>query len=110
MAEVKVTLPLDKKWTVREVSSDDPKLTYRGKQSWGMTYFKTKEIYIDEEMSPDRKIEVIRHELTHAVIFDTQFAETKKYTQEDLCDLMGIYGKIICEIADKIMKKLSEGK
>lgn len=108
--EVEITLPIDKKWAVYEVPADDPKLMFKGIPAWGLTYYKSKEIYIDKELTKDHKIEVIRHEITHAVIFETQFIESKKYSEEDICDLVGVYGKIICELADKVYNKFVKEK
>ena len=103
---VNITLPIEKEWTVYEVPSTDSNLKIEGVANWGLAYFKRKSIYIDEELKPEHKIEVLRHEITHAVIFETQFVETKKYTEEDVCDLIGTYGEIICELANEALYKL----
>lgn len=107
---IEITLPFDKKWTVYEVTTDDPKLTFKGTTALGMTYYMTQSIYIDKALTKDHKIEVIRHEITHAVIFETQFAENKKYSEEDICELIAIYGKVICDLADKVYNKLAKEK
>ncbi len=75
-----------------------------------MTYFKAKEIYIDEELPDDRKAETLRHELTHAVIFETQFVTRKKYSEEDVCDLLGMYGEIINSLAGEVIGRLEKEK
>lgn len=103
---VNIILPTEKTWTVYEVPPTDPNLKTGDSSNWGLTYFKDKDIYIDGDLKPEHKIEVLRHEITHAVIFETQFTEVKKYTEEDVCDLVGTYGKIICELADKVMNEL----
>ena len=107
---VEITLPIDKKWTVYEVPANDPKLSYKGSPAWGLTYYKIKSIYIDKELAKDHKLEVIRHELTHAVIFETQLSEHKKYNEEDMCELVARYGKIIVELAEKVSNKLNKEK
>lgn len=109
--EIEITLPLDKKWKVCEVPTDSEKLLWKNAApAWGMTWYREKSIYIDKELPKDQKIDTIRHELTHAVIFETQFAHNKKYNEEDLCDLMGIYGKIINDLADKVYNKFVKEK
>ena len=108
---VEITLPLDKKWTVYEVSTDSEKLIWKSSTpAWGMTWYREKAIYIDKSLPKDRKIETIRHEITHAVIFETQFTHNKKYNEEDMCDLVGIYGKTISELTDKVSKKFAKEK
>lgn len=108
--EIEIILPLDKKWKVYEVPTDDPKLLFKETPAWGLTYYRSKSIYIDKELTKDQKIEVIRHEITHAVIFETQFAEHKKYNEEDLCELVAHYGQIICDLANKVYNKLTKEK
>lgn len=101
-----IILPTEKTWKIYEVPSTDPNLLLNGAESWGLTYFKSKTIYIDQGLKPEHKIEVLRHEITHAVIFETQFVSANKYTEEDVCDLMGTYGEIICRLAEEAMYKL----
>lgn len=57
-------------------------------------------IYIHESLCKQHKKVTLIHELTHAYIHECCLWQ-KKYTDEDICDLMGTYAPEIVTLADK---------
>ena len=108
MSQVKVKLPGKAEWTVELVPRGDKRLILDGNPNWGMTYYRTRDIYIDEELDEDALDEVLLHELTHAMLFETQIKPTRKFDEEDVCETVGMYGRRIIELADKVHKKWSK--
>lgn len=106
---VKIILPREREWVIRLVSSDDAKLIVDGEKSWGATYFKSRIIYIDQSLDCTTRGEVLRHEITHAVIYETQFTQKHKYSEEDICDFVGMYGTIIHKLAHDVFEQWVSG-
>ena len=106
MRQVKVKLPGKAEWTVELVPRRDKRLILDGNPNWGMTYYRTRDIYIDEELDEDALDEVLLHELTHAMLFETQIKPTRKFDEEDVCETVGMYGRRIIGLADKVYRKL----
>jgi len=52
----------------------------------GCTYFDVKQIYINKQLYDRQKIETFIHELTHAILYESQLDTGKDtYTEEELC-------------------------
>lgn len=100
--ETIVYLPIrNSDWRINLVDPDSQGLRTDDSQNWGMTHYMTKDIYINNELHKDDIDEVLIHELTHAVLSETQIKESHKYSEEDVCDLMGKYARVIIDLADK---------
>lgn len=83
----------------------DDKLEVDGTESYGVTYFDTHEIYIYTGLKEKAGLETLRHEITHAYL--NEYMENKKtYNVEEVCEIIGKYGKTIVEKADKEAEKL----
>jgi hypothetical protein len=92
-------------WEAYLVPQASDGLLTDGKVNWGTTHFKSKKIYVDNSLDDEDIYEVLVHELTHAVLFETQVKEVKKYNEEDVCEMMGMYGKIIIDLAEEVLKQ-----
>lgn len=107
MAEIKAKcqqltlLPFsDHVWKVYEVPGNDSMLLVNGSRVRGATHFYHQSIYIDEGILPDDKRRVLMHELAHAFIYITQLDYKDKYSEENLCDFVAMYGDYIHRLAD----------
>ena len=49
--------------------------------------------------------ETLCHELSHAFLNETQIEIKETFSEENLCEFIGMYSKKICEIADKYFKE-----
>lgn len=100
------TSPANISWVVTVVPNGDHMLNVQGTACRGSTHFETRKIYLScELLEPDMRI-VLMHELTHAVLFDTQIESKEGYTEENMCDFVGMYGKYITDAANKIIEVL----
>lgn len=105
---VNIVLPRYQGWTVVKVPSTHEKLTVDGEQCLGAAYFKTKTIYVDNELLPEALLDVMRHEISHAIIAETKFDSTDLFEEEDICNFAGMYGQMVCDLADEAIRKLEE--
>lgn len=96
---------LSSSWEIIEIPGNDSLLMLDGERCQGITYFDSHKIYIDKDMMPDKKRNTLLHELVHAVLFSTQVEVKKKYTEENLCDFIGMYGDLIHNTADLYFKQ-----
>lgn len=93
---------LDQEWQAHKVPSHDPGLYVDGTERVGATWPMQRRIYISEELSEQSALRVIKHELTHAYICATQAISPEGWREEDVCDLVAIYGDHICREAKKL--------
>lgn len=94
-------------WEVYLVPQGSEGLLTGEKLNWGTTHFKSKKIYVDNSLNDKDIYEVLVHELTHAILFETQIKEVKKFNEEDVCEMMGMYGKIIIDLAEDVLGQWS---
>jgi len=64
----------------------------------GRIFYEEARIYIQEEMSPERKERVVKHELAHGLLFETQTSLKDQYCLEDLIEFMAIYSAQVEEL------------
>lgn len=88
-------------WRINLVDPDSPGLQTSNGQNWGTTQYVTKDIYINNELHESDIDEVLIHELTHALLSETQIKDAHKYSEEDVCELMGMYARVVVDLADK---------
>ena len=77
----------------------------------GRTFFFDRKIYINKDLIPNVIEETVRHELTHAFLYQTQILSQEKdfaYSEEMLCEFVGKYGKAIEKIAERYLKECVE--
>ena len=92
---------VDQTYTIEEVNSLDARLMLNGKQCYGVVQYGLQHIIIDQSPLLSSKIETLRHELCHAFIRETQLSIRDTYTEEEVCEMVGIYGPQIIRMADK---------
>lgn len=86
-------------WTIREVETRSTELVVNGNQCFGVCKHYTQEILIDETLKPDAKLQVLKHELTHAFIRCCLLDYQEHYTEEDMCEFVALYSEQINNIA-----------
>lgn len=72
----------------------------------GTTSYKKSTIYISNEVSRENLAHLLRHELTHVYLYETQIRLTDNYSEEDMCEFIAIYGKRIIKKADTILRRV----
>lgn len=94
------------KWVVSYVPSDNEGLKCdSGEQAFGMTYYKTCHIYIDNTLQSALIRSTVIHELVHAVAFSYGIhLIANEETEESVADFFGTFGDEIIHLADQIMK------
>lgn len=93
-------------WEIFEVEGSNSMLLVNGKRCRGATHYFMNRIYLDKDMSLGDKECTLWHELTHALLYLTQAVvpEDDKYTEEQLCEFVGMYGGYINSIVDLYRK------
>lgn len=93
-------------WDVYLTDSLSPGLRSGDDICLGTCWHTKCEIYLSDSLKGFKAESVIRHELAHAFIHSTQANTPKEWTEEALCDLIGIYGKQISDISQRIYDEL----
>lgn len=93
-------------WTIYITGSICPGLLVNGDACLGACWHDKCEIYLSDMLHGLKAKKVIRHELTHALIGITQANNPKEWTEEAICDFVGIYGKDIADICEVIYQTL----
>ena len=93
-------------WSVEKIDAHQPGLTVDGTACRGATWCGQAKIYLSNELKGDQVMRVILHELTHAYICSTQAINTESWTEEDVCDLVAIYGNDIVVLARAVHRSL----
>lgn len=112
---LKVTVPIrfSDEWNI-ELTKEKKKLRNNGKFCAGVTCYKEQTIYIDMNLRENQLYRVLLHELTHVYIYTTQISPKEFYTEEDMCELIALFGADIIikanEIIQIIKKKCEELK
>ena len=88
-------------WEIKEVESSHSMLLVSGAVSLGTSHFLHKEIYLNKDLKPEHKQQILRHELTHAFMSETQISDKDTFDEEELCEFVGLYGQRISEIAER---------
>lgn len=97
----------DSIWEITEVAARDNLLLVDGDYNDGVTHFTSRQIAINRDLLPDQKRHVVLHELTHAWLESTQIEIKEAYTEENLCEFMGLYGDVIHFTANSYFKEMS---
>lgn len=78
-------------WMVHKASANDPGLYVDGTARRGACWLGKAEIFISDELRGDQLFRVVMHELAHAYIYSTQAITPESWSEEDVCELIGIY-------------------
>lgn len=93
-------------WEVHKVSAHHPGLYVNDTARAGATWPMTQKIYLSDELSGDQVYRVILHELSHAWLHATQVSQQESWNEEELCDMIAIYGPDIVHLATAVHKQL----
>lgn len=88
-------------WIVEKVDSHHPGLFVGDVARRGAAWCGQAEIYISNELKGDQVARVVMHELAHAYIYSTQAIQPESWTEEDVCELFGIYAwemSALCQV------------
>ena len=88
-----------------EITDDAEKLLVNNKKCGGSIVYKERTIYIDSSLTNDFQ-RVLLHELTHAVLYETQLQLSNSYTEEDMCEFVGKYGGLIWSVYLNIVEEI----
>ena len=77
--------------------------TLEEERNIGLTLCKISEIRLAKDIDKDLLYSTLIHELVHAYLFEYGMPR-ETYSQEDMCNFFGAYGKEIIENACKIIK------
>ena len=92
-------------WTFM-LTEDKSNLTVNGELCKGSVHYSSREIFADRNLSLEDLYKVVRHELTHAVLYETQIDLKRQYTEEDVCEVMAKFGEFIVNKAAEIIKAI----
>ena len=96
----------NQKWKIEETNEQDFNLIVEGKIRQGTTHYDKQTIYLLENLLPDRKEEVLLHELAHAFLYATQISYVQEqFDEENVCEFVSLYSKKINSIANDYFKK-----
>lgn len=100
---------LDQEWIVEKVEPHSPELFVDNKWCLGTEWPARQRINISSELSSDRALRTITHELCHAYLDATQANRPESWDEEAICDLMAIYGALIVAEAKRVYQELFRG-
>lgn len=92
-------------WNI-ELTDDKEKLMVDNKFCKGSIHYNDACIYIYRNLSLRHIKRVLLHELTHAVIYETQSFYKESYSEEDMCEFISRYSLYINKIFRKAIKEL----
>ena len=80
-------------WRIYEVPNNEILEEYQKRQPnayacFGLTFYKEHIIWINEELCSDEKLRTLKHELTHAYIWENAFYNVDFNNEELVCDFV----------------------
>ena len=109
----------DINWVIKEISQKEIKEKYNKRQSekeepedvnsvstryYGATFYDECVIYIDRDISEDRKRKTLLHELTHVYINEKITHKTKQYDEESVCDIVANSHSFVSTVVEHYFK------
>lgn len=91
-------------WTIEEVDTRSQELVIDNNWCNGVCIYTQQRILLDKSLKNDKKIQTLRHELAHAFIYCYLLNQKESYTEEELCEFMGIYGGMINKITEEYFR------
>lgn len=92
-------------WEVYMASSHDAVLIVDGKDCMGTTWVVDHRIYINTSVNAMMAEHVVRHEVTHAVLYSSQITTPEQFSEENVCDFIGDWGPEIERVSKIILKE-----
>lgn len=89
-------------WEIKEVPSESGKLVVGGQFRQGAIHYDTQTLYLLDSLKPDRKKEVLLHELGHCFLYATQcYYEKNNFTEEEVCEIIALYAVQMVSVMKK---------
>ena len=95
-------------WQVLTADAHDPELIADGHSCTGTTWCGHFKIFLSNELSGSRLLRTIKHELTHVFIYSTQCEIPETFNEEQICELVAIYGEEIVKISGDIFARITQ--
>lgn len=108
----------NRNWTIEEKSQEEIKKYQNERRAnedenvksidmryYGITFVDIQKIYIDKDLLPDRKKQILIHELIHCYIAEYITHCEKQYSEEDIADINSNSFEIIKDIVDSYFKE-----
>ena len=70
----------------------------------GLCYVVNQKIYIHKDISISNKIKTLKHELSHALLYEYCLSNDS-YTEEQLCDFVSVYGSEVERLTSKYLER-----
>lgn len=86
-------------WTIEEVETRSAELIVNGNQCFGVCQYLNQRILLDITLKNDKKLQTLKHELTHAFLYCHLINMKESYTEEEVCEFVAMYSQAINEIA-----------
>ena len=92
-------------WEIKEIDSDELLELYNKEYDsdstycFGVTLYPKHKILINKDMCDEQKEKTLKHELTHAYIWEHGLYNVPNFTEEMACDLVAACSHIIMEIS-----------
>lgn len=86
-------------------TENEPLLLVNNRICKGSIAYKTRTIYVDCRITKDSIKRVLAHELTHAILYDTQIHVKEQYSEEDVCEFCALYAAKISAISKNCIRK-----
>lgn len=93
-------------WEVLKVGAHHPGLYVENTARAGAAWPMAMEVYLSDELKGDSVLRTIIHELGHAWLHSTQISQQETWSEEELCELLSIYGPEIVAASLEVHKQL----
>lgn len=113
----------NREWEIEEISQEEIKIMQNKRNAneeeniksidtryYGITYCDEQKIYLDKDLTEDRKRATLIHELTHCYIWNYGLYNVPHFNEEMVCDLVSSINDFINDIVGKFKKILDEEK
>ena len=94
-----------KKYQTERRANEDENIKSITPRYYGVTHVDIQKIYIDKDLLPDRKKQVLIHELTHCYIAEYITHSENQYSEEDIADITSNSFEIIENIVNSYFKE-----
>lgn len=93
-------------WHVEKVESHHPGLMVESTARQGTCWCGKSQIYLSNELAGDQVARVAMHELAHAYIYSTQAIQPESWSEEEVCEMFGIYAWEMCALCQAVCNQL----
>jgi hypothetical protein len=94
-------------WEIKEIDSDELLDLYNKEYDsdstfcFGVTLYPKHKILINKNICEEQKIKTLKHELTHAYIWEHGLYNVPSFTEEMVCDLVAAINDTINEVLSR---------